>query len=275
VLCPTITFVIFTYNEEKRLSRVLENFAHVGPLLIVDNESTDGTLEIARRYGASILINKNEGWVEDEKTVERVKKAVQTEWIYWAFADELIGHDTIDAIRRAISENKYDIINIARKNYYYGRFCHNAFADRMNRIFKPHAIDFSGNVIHSFGRTTVPIDRIKMLPDRYFVHHFISNVAKSYILTMDRYTDLHAAPILSKSPLRLIGSSLKLAFIQFFKNGGWKAGRAGAFLTANCAFYNWMLSMKSFELRHNIDRAEIERINDKTRDEILSEIKRR
>ncbi|NYE24224.1 glycosyltransferase [Pigmentiphaga litoralis] len=273
MLCPNVTFVVFTYNEQQRITRVLQNFAGIGPILVVDNDSTDQTADIARSFGATVLLNKNQGWVEDEVTAARVKEAVQTDWIYWGFADEMIDHETAGAIAAAVDSNDYDIVNITRKNYYYGKFCHDAFADRMNRIFRKAAIDFNGNVIHGFGKVTVPESRIKMLDDRYFVHHFISNVAKSYILTMDRYTDVQASPSLYRSPLRLVLASLKMALTQYVLRGGYKAGPAGAFLTANCAFYGWMLSMKAYEKAHGVDRPSIEASNDTVRDHVLQSFK--
>jgi len=162
-----VTFVLFTYNEEQRIERAIQNFIPFGPVLVVDNESEDQTRQIALRHGCEVLIHKNAGWVEDEITTARVKSAVGTPWIYWGFADEMVDAKTIRAILSEIDSGRCDIVNIARKNYYYGEFCHELFADRMNRIFKKDAIDFTGNKIHCFGKV-VPGSRIHRLPAAFF-----------------------------------------------------------------------------------------------------------
>jgi glycosyltransferase involved in cell wall biosynthesis len=268
-----ITFVLFTFNEEKRIERAILNFIPFGHILVVDNESTDATREIAQRHGCEILVNKNPGWVEDEITVSRVKAAVTTEWIYWAFADEMVEADTVEAIFSAIESGRYDIVNVARKNYYYGQFCYDLFADRMNRVFKKDTIDFTGNKIHCFGQV-VPGSRICTIPGNHFVHHFISNTAKAYLHVMDRYTDTESMEErVAPSLTRLLLSGCKTFLLNVFVRRGYRGGMPAYFLVANMIYYRWLSGMKLYERKQGLDRTVIESKNDSVRDRILEALR--
>ena len=94
-----ITFVLFMFNEEARIERAVRNFLRYGRVLVVDNYSTDRTVEIAKSLGADVLLHKNQGWVEDEHTTSVVKAAVQTPWLYWGFSDEIVDRATMEAMR--------------------------------------------------------------------------------------------------------------------------------------------------------------------------------
>ncbi|MDE6581948.1 MAG: glycosyltransferase [Duncaniella sp.] len=50
-----ITALVQTYNASKYLDRVLSSLKDFDELLVVDMESTDDTLDIARRHGARII----------------------------------------------------------------------------------------------------------------------------------------------------------------------------------------------------------------------------
>jgi len=267
--CDELTFVVFTFNEEKRIERVLRNFKPFGKILVVDNESSDRTIAIAEHYGCDVLSNKNTGWVEDEITTSRVKAKVQTPWIYWGFADEMVDTTALSTIIAAIRAARFDIINIARKNHYYGTFCGDLFADRMNRIFKKEAIDFSGNKLHEFGRV-VPGSRILELPLKYFVHHFISNTAKSYLNVMDRYTDMESRESRpTPTMLRLFLSGVKTILVNLVLRGGHRVGPPAYFLVSSMVYYRWLSAMKLYERRIALDRDVIEAKNDAVRDGIL------
>jgi len=274
-----ITFVVFTFNEEARIEWAIKNFQSWGRVLVVDNYSTDKTVDIARSFGCDVLLNKNQGWVEDLITTDRVKAAVQTEWIYWGFADELVEAHTMNAILDAVECGKYSIVNVARKNYFYGQFCHDAFADRMNRVFKKDAIDFSKNTIHQFGSVTVPEQEMKYLNiSKYYVHHFNLYYAKNYLGTMDRYSDVEArqsAQDKSRLPdaakiLILIAKTAKILAVNYLFKGGYKAGTAGFMLSLEGVYYRWLLAMKVYELQHGLDAAGIEERNNRVRSELMS-----
>jgi glycosyltransferase involved in cell wall biosynthesis len=267
-----ITFVVFTFNESQRIERVIKNFKNFGKILIVDNYSSDETVLIAQREGCDILMNKNPGWCEDVVTTSRVKDAVTTDWIYWANADEMIENDTIVEIISTIRSEKYDIISIKRKNYYYGKFLHEAYADRSNRIFKKDAIDFTGNKIHHFGRVLVPSDRIKIEPENIFVHHFISNTAKSYVNSLDRYTDIEAENDIKSDAFLVILKGLRSSLWNYFVRGAYKAGPPGLYICILMVFYPLLAMMKRYEKRMRIDRVEIERLHDIKRDAILDNL---
>jgi glycosyltransferase involved in cell wall biosynthesis len=271
--CDQITFVIFTFNEAARVERAVRNFIPYGRVLVVDNHSTDRTVEIARALGADVLLHKNPGWVEDEDTTSKIKAAAQTPWLYWGFSDEIVDQKTMVAMLVAINNGKCAIVNIARKNYYYGEFCRDAYRNTQSRAFKKEAINFSGNIIHSFGKTTVPESAIAYLdPKQYFVHHFISNTAKSYFGSLDRYTDIEAQHTHPVPPFKMLARMLRGFLGHYFINGGRKAGRAGIYLGLLTSLYQMMLSMKAYERINELDTTSIEERNNRIRDQLLVEL---
>lgn len=268
-----ITFVLFMFNEQARVERAVRNFNRHGQVLIVDCYSTDRTCEMAIALGADILKYQNQGWVEDEQTTSLIKKTVKTPWIYWGFADEILDLATLDAMLTAIESERYSIVDIARKNYYYGRFCHDAYSSSQTRAFKKEAVDFRGNKIHSFGKPTVPESSICRLDhNKYYVHHFISNTAKIYLSSIDKYTDIEARSTPEPTP---IGTLARIVIKDLIRNyllrGGYKAGRPGFYLVLQMVYYHMMLAMKSHEASHNLDTAGIELRNNLIRDKLLAE----
>jgi glycosyltransferase involved in cell wall biosynthesis len=52
---PAITALLHTANDAMRLGRALETLRPCDEILIVDHDSHDGTLHVAREYGAQVL----------------------------------------------------------------------------------------------------------------------------------------------------------------------------------------------------------------------------
>ncbi len=267
-----ITFVVFTFNEEARVERAIWNFGQSGRVLVVDNYSTDRTEEIALAAGAEVIKHKNPGWVEDEYTASVVKDAVKTPWIYWGFADEMISRSAMSAMLHAIESDTYSIVSLVRKNYYYGEFLYDAYASPQNRAFRKEAIDFTGNTIHKFGTATVPESRIFRLDSKAFwIHHFISNTAKSNLNSMNRYTDIEVERINAVSSTRMIIYLIRSLFGNLLLKGGYKAGSAGLLYIMQMAFYNVVLAVKSYEKTHQLSTSSIEERNNIIRDGLLRE----
>jgi glycosyltransferase involved in cell wall biosynthesis len=57
---PSITAIVHTSNDALRLGRLLETLYPCDDIVVIDHESQDGTLTIAREYGATILPPKPE-----------------------------------------------------------------------------------------------------------------------------------------------------------------------------------------------------------------------
>ena len=62
---PLISIVIATYNEQKNIFKFLTSLTMQNyprdrlEIIIVDGGSTDGTIEIAKKFKVKIIINKN------------------------------------------------------------------------------------------------------------------------------------------------------------------------------------------------------------------------
>ncbi len=273
-MSKNITFVILTFNEAARIERVIKNFIGYGNVLLADDNSTDGTLEIARSYGCEILIRTRKyDYIEDEHLINLVCETVKTEWVYWGFADEMLEKETLDQIASIITADKYDIINIDRKNYYYGKFCYNVHHARMNKIFKKKTIDFTDNKIHGFGNPLVHSKRICQLPDKYFVHHFISYTTYAYLNVINRYTELERPSRRKLSPILLFLYLFQRAFfVHFIKEKGYKAGFAAIALIELHMFYLLVKNMKFYEKQNDLTFTKIENVNNNFRINILETI---
>ena len=82
-----VSVVVLTYNEESNLERCLQSVCgHAGETIVVDSFSTDGTLEIARRYTDKIYQHPYEGHPQQwQWTLSHVPFAF--EWVLAVDAD--------------------------------------------------------------------------------------------------------------------------------------------------------------------------------------------
>lgn len=101
---------ILTLNAEKYLARCLESLKNFEDVFIVDGNSTDGTHEIARRYGVPIYkqVETDEPNVRIKNFTEvrsRAYDRAKTNWILVLDSDEYITPMLEESIRSALSRD--------------------------------------------------------------------------------------------------------------------------------------------------------------------------
>src|SRR6185295_10616025 len=90
-----ISATIITLDEESNIKAACESVAWADEVLIVDSESTDATLSIARSCGARVITNRWPGFAAQKQFA--VEQA-QNEWIFSLDADERVSAE----LRRSI-----------------------------------------------------------------------------------------------------------------------------------------------------------------------------
>uniref|UniRef100_A0A832A6S7 Glycosyltransferase n=1 Tax=Desulfacinum infernum TaxID=35837 RepID=A0A832A6S7_9BACT len=84
---PRLSLCMIVKNEEKNLPRCLESVqGQVDEIVVVDTGSTDGTREVAARYGAKVLTYR---WQNDFSAARNVSlDHASGDWVLWLDADE-------------------------------------------------------------------------------------------------------------------------------------------------------------------------------------------
>lgn len=258
-----ITFIIFTYNEEKRIEYPIKCFLPYGQVLIVDNFSSDNTVGVSQKTGAKVIRYKNDGWVETKKEADFVYKHVKTDWVFWGFADEMVPKTCLDLYKKISNESKYKIVVQKRKTLFYDSNDEFAPCDVAIKFFQKDAIDFSNNTIHQVGKffSHVKPSEVLYLPpiDEYSVYHFSRYNTESIMKNFNKYSSIHA----QSTSTKFIG--LKIVFIpiySFFSNylffGMFKYGLKGMIVSTQYAIYSFLTLAKAYEKSQNITLDSIE-----------------
>ena len=119
-----ITLIVLTKDEELNLPHCLKSSAeHVAQIIVVDSNSTDGTLAIARHYGADIydhpFTNQAEqfNWALDNAKIAG-------EWVLRLDADEVMSPELWKEIETAIQNAPPEICGfyLKRRVYFMGKW---------------------------------------------------------------------------------------------------------------------------------------------------------
>lgn len=96
-----ISAVVLSHNDEATIPTTLKSIAWCDEVVIVDDESTDKTVEIARRYGATVYSRA----LHDDFAAQRnfgLSKA-KGEWVLFVDSDEIVSKDLAKEIQREIA----------------------------------------------------------------------------------------------------------------------------------------------------------------------------
>ncbi len=112
---PTVAGLVLARNEEALLPRALGSLGQiVDEVVVVDDESTDGTAEVAQAAGAQVVRRalRNDFAAQRNAGVERVR----SEWIVQLDADEVLEPTIVPLIQRAIRWGRVDAVFVPLLN---------------------------------------------------------------------------------------------------------------------------------------------------------------
>jgi glycosyltransferase involved in cell wall biosynthesis len=111
-----------TLQEAKNLSRCLEHLRWADEVVVVDSNSTDGTQEIAERYGARVLqFTWNGQWPKKRNWVLR-HADLKHAWVLIVDADEVIVPELAREIADAVKTDRYNGYYINRRFIFLGKW---------------------------------------------------------------------------------------------------------------------------------------------------------
>src|ERR1039458_6152322 len=99
-----ITVVIPTRNEARHLARCLEAIRRFSEVYVVDSQSTDSTVEVARAFGAKVVQFQYHGGWPKKRQWALDSLPFENDWILLLDADEVLTADLCDEIGEAIRD---------------------------------------------------------------------------------------------------------------------------------------------------------------------------
>ena len=228
---PKISVVINTRNEEANLPRALKSVEKLADeIVVVDMESTDKTVQIAKKAGARVFNHKHTGIVEPARDFA-IKKATG-DWILILDADEEIPSTLAKLLKEiAKGESSADYYRLPRKNIIFNKWIQNSrwWPDYIIRFFKKGKVEWS-EVIHSVPVTIGRGEELEAKEDFAIVHHNYDSI-EQYILRMNTYTSKQADVLIEKG-YKFSWSDLWMKpmnefFSRFFLGRGYKDGVHG------------------------------------------------
>lgn len=218
-----LSVALATYNEGRCLNDCLESVKELADeIVIVDGSSIDNTLEIAKKFGAKIIVTDNKPLfhINKQKAIDECKG----EWILQLDADEQITPELSKEIKSVIAPdtfityhltpNTHDAYWIKRKKMFLGRWIKKGgqYPDPVIRLFKKGKACLPCKSVHEQMKVEGEIGWLKNP-----MVHLPTSSFSAYITKDNRYSTLTA--------LEFENKKVALNFFSFFKYIIWEPNR--------------------------------------------------
>lgn len=246
-----ISVVINTYNASEHLQEVLETVKDFDEVLICDMESTDNTLEIARKYGCNIVTFPK----GNHKIVEPARNfAIQSakhEWVLVVDADEIVTPELKKYLEKCANEGNVSGLYIPRKNKYLGEYLPRFTCDHQLRFFKKKGTDWP-TTIHSIPHVSGTVEYIPKNNDNLQLLHLADDTISQAVNKMNRYTDYDMEKKAHKhyGALALFYRPLWRFMRSYFLQGDFRCGGRGLIHAGMVAVYQFIFVAKMLEARY-------------------------
>ena len=116
-----VSVIIPVRNEAKNLPRCLQALRDVGEVYVIDSQSTDDTVEIARSHGARVeQFHYQGGWPKKRQWALNTLP-IAYDWVLLLDADEVLTLELAEEIRSAIRNSAVDGYSVLLRIWFLGR----------------------------------------------------------------------------------------------------------------------------------------------------------
>lgn len=233
-----ISVTIIVWNEEERLRAGLESVAWADEIIVVDAESTDKTVQVAREFTDKIWVRPWPGFATQKNFA---LEQATGEWILSLDADERVTPELGERIRRLVrSETPADGYSLPRRNVFWGAWVRHGglYPDYQLRLFRRGAGHFVDSAVHE--SVTVK-GRVETVAEP-LLHHSYRGL-DDFVTRSNRYSTLAAAELIKRGArpgladlaLRPLGRFVSMYVVRRGFLDGWR-GFVLAVLYANYVF---------------------------------------
>jgi glycosyltransferase involved in cell wall biosynthesis len=133
-----VSVLIPAKNEEANLPACLESVARADEVFVVDSQSQDRSVEIAERYGATVVQFHFNGRYLKKKNWSLENLPFRNEWVFIVDCDERITPELWAEIETAIARSQFDGYYLNRRVYFLGQWIRHGgkYPDWNLRLFK-------------------------------------------------------------------------------------------------------------------------------------------
>ena len=242
-----LSVVIVAKNEENRLPSCLAACSFAKEIILVDDESTDRTREIAEAFGARVFKKKMRNWGEQQTFA--IKQATQP-WLLLLDCDEIINEELADSIRKAIESNENFSYEIKRLNRFKNfKATHGSLrSDWVPRLMKNKDVEVIGQV---HPHIVYPFKLRKL---KGHVDHYTYTSIDAYYEKMNKYCRLSAEKYLAEGKSiyffrDIVFRPAWAAFKVYFINLGFLDGKIGFIFAANHYCYTLQKYLRYYLLK--------------------------
>ncbi len=242
-----LSVVVITRNEKKNLRRCLQSVKWANEIVVVDSQSTDGTLDIAREFGAKIYSPVWRGFGPAKRA--GVEKAT-AEWVLSLDADEELSEELSVQIQQVIQDDSNVTgYYIRRKTQFLGRWIMHCgwYPDYILRLFRKSAGNVNEAEVHE---KVVVKGRVERLEGE--ILHYSYPDLEHYFRKSNQYTSLGAQQAFAagkKSGLFALVIKPPVSFItHYLLKRGFLDGIEGFVLSVLSAFAVFVKYAKLREL---------------------------
>ena len=207
-----VSAILKTKNNEEKLCETLESIKDFDEIIIIDEHSTDDTVEIAKEYKAKLIYaDKNDFSIAQNQALSEAKN----EWIFILEENEIIPQKLIFEIQNYISNPKKNknCVSFFQKSFYLNKEIKSALTKNNLRLFKKEFAEFKNNYSLDLKLKSGKIHKIK--PNRkaknaYILKYIEADISKAILEILDKTkikykeTDKISASIFIKPILEFI-----------------------------------------------------------------------
>ncbi len=156
----SLSVIVITKNEAHNIGACLQSVLFADQWVVLDSGSGDGTLELARAFGAEV--SENRDWQGFGVQKNRALALARCDWVLSIDADERVTPALQAEIMVAITSSALDAYSFPRLSSYCGQYMRHSgwYPDRVTRLFRRHSAQFSSELVHEKILTSSPVGQL-------------------------------------------------------------------------------------------------------------------
>ena len=250
---PPISAAIITKNEAAHIAEALRSLSWADELIVVDAESTDQTVSIARQFTDRVVVRPWTGYVDQKNYAASLARH---SWVLSLDADERVTPELSREILKLLSgEPPLRGYRIPRVTYHLGRWIRSTdwYPDYQLRLYDRRAGRWDGMYVHESVKVDGAVGQLKEE-----LQHYAYQDLSDHLMTIDHYTSLAARQMLAQGRRATILDLAARPPLTFFRNYvlrlGFRDGTPGLIISLVNSYYVMLKFAKLWELQHETSR---------------------